>query len=256
MRGRQSMSPLYKLGLVYIVDGKVHVTEIEFGIFVLSLKNYTDIDRIADELLDFRLKYSSFGTEEEQEQFRCEYVREHLSSFKNPEKNTLEYADNMIRYMRLTKYICIRGKYSHVYIDLEPRRLTEINSILHTDDGSAAQYTQEEWRNYMGTYGAYPLPFETVEKLREILANTDQEISTIERKLGMNATSSNHCATQDEYKREIERRREYRTELQNLEIKQEYHSSLQKIDEAIKALEDIRDHNKNASMRASMRYVK
>ena len=26
------------------------------------------------------------------------------------------YADNMIRYMRLTKYICIRGKYSYVYI--------------------------------------------------------------------------------------------------------------------------------------------
>ena len=311
MRGRQSMSPLYKLGLVYIVDGKVHITDAgqklineeisfgdfildamlkfqypnpyergyrtwntkpfinalrlikrvnelcetrnipakgitktEFGIFVLSLKNYTDIDRTAKKLLDFRIKYSSFDTEVEQEQFRCEYAREYLSGFKNPEKNTLEYADNMIRYMRLTKYICIRGKYSHVYIDLEPRRLTEINSILQSDDGSAAQYSQEEWRNYMGTYGAYPLPFETIEKLKEILENTDQDINTIEHKLGITVTCSNPCSTQDEYRREIEHRRKYRTELQNLEIKQEYHHSASKIDEVIKALEDIRNHNK------------
>ena len=311
MRGRQSMSPLYKLGLVYIVDGKVHITDvghklineeisfgdfmldamlkfqypnpyergyqtwntkpfinalrlikrvnelcetrnipakgitkIEFGIFVLSLKNYADIDRTAKKLLDFRMKYNSFDTEVEQEQFRCEYAREYLSGFKNPDKNTLEYADNMIRYMRLTKYICIRGKYSHVYIDLEPRRLTEINSILDNDNGSAILYSQDEWRSYMGTYGAYPLPFETIEKLKEILEITDQDINAIERKLGITATSSHHCLTRDEYKREIEQRREYRTELQNLEIKQEYHSRVQKIDEAINALEDIRNHNK------------
>ena len=311
MRGRQSMSPLYKLGLVYIVNGKVHVTDagqklineeisfgdfmldamlkfqypnpyergyqtwntkpfvnalrlikrvnelceirnipqkgitkIEFGIFVLSLKKYADIDRTAETLLDFRQKYGTLNTEDEQEQFRAEYAREYLSCFKNPEKNTLEYADNMIRYMRLTKYICIRGKYSHVYIDLEPRRLTEINTILDTDDGSAAHYTKEEWRNYMGTYGAYPLPFETVEKLREILFNVDQDIESIERKLGMPATRSICCSTRDEYKSEIERRREYRTELQNLEMKQDYHSDIQKIDEVIKALEDIQDRNR------------
>ena len=310
MRGRQSMSPLYKLGLVYIVDGKVHITDAgqkliseeisfgnflldailkfqypnpyergyhtwntkpfinalrliklvnelcktrnipakgitktEFGIFVLSLRNYTDIDRTADVLLDFRQKFNLLETDYEQERFRCEYAREYLSDFKNPERNTTEYADNMIRYMRLTKYICIRGRYSHIYVDLEPRRLTEINSILDTDDGRAAQYTEEEWRNYMGTYGAYPLPFETVEKLSEILSDTDKDINSIERKLGIVTTSSNNCSTRDEYKSEIERRREYRTELQNLEIKKDYHSSVDKIDEAIKALEDIRDHN-------------
>ena len=45
MRGRQSMSPLYKLGLVYIVDGRVYITdvgqklineEISFGDFMLD----------------------------------------------------------------------------------------------------------------------------------------------------------------------------------------------------------------------------
>ncbi len=311
MRGRQSMSPLYKLGLVYIVNGVVHVTDtgqklikdeisfgdfmldamlkfqypnpyensyktwntkpfinalhlikrvnelckninipangitkIEFGIFVLSLKNYSDVDSTAEDIIKFRQKYNSFKTENEKENFRIEYVKKYLSDFKNPDKNTIEYTDNMIRYMRLTKYICIRGKYSHVYIDLEPRRLTEINSILEADNGSAKQYSREEWRNYMGIYGAYPLPFETTEKLKEILFNTDKEINKIENKLGIAPTFSKPCSSREEYKFEIERRRRYRTELQNLEIKQEYHNSVQKIDEAIKALEDIRDHNK------------
>ena len=311
MRGRQSMSPLYKLGLVYIVDGKVNVTDtgrklineeisfgdfmldallkfqypnpyessyqtwntkpfinalrlikqvnelcenknitakgitkMEFGIFVLSLKNYDDVDKTAEAILKFRQKYNSFKTENEQEKFRVEFVNEYLSDFKNPAKNTLEYADNMIRYMRLTKYIRIRGKYSHVYIDLEPGRLTEINSILEANDGSSAQYSQEEWRNYMGIYGAYPLPFETVEKLKEILSKIDEDINAIESKLGKILSSSKKCSKREEYKAEIERRRQQRTELQNLEIKQEYHNSVQKIDEAIKALENIRCRNK------------
>ena len=293
------MSPLYKLGLVYIVEGKVDVTDvgqklikgeisfgdfmleamlkfqypnpyegsyrtwntksfinalrlikrvnelceiknipakginkIEFGIFMLSLKNYEDVDRAAEGVLKFRQMYNSFKTEDEKEHFRIEYVREYLSGFKNPAKNTMEYADNMIRYMRLTKYICIKGKYSYVY-DIEPRRLTEINSILETDDGSVVQYSKDEWRNYMGIYGAYPLPFETIEKLSEILANTDRDINAIELKLVITPTHSNPCANREEYKFEIEQRRKYRTELQNFEIKQEYHNSLQKIDEAI-----------------------
>ena len=311
MRGRQSMSPLYKLGLVYIVDGRVHVTDMgqklingeisfgdfmldallkfqypnpyensyqtwntkpfinalrliksvnglcesknipakgitktEFGIFVLSLKNHADVDKTAEDVLNFRQKYNSFKTEDGQENFRVEFVNEYLSDFKNPAKNTAEYADNMIRYMRLTKYIRIRGKYSHVYIDLEPGRLTEINSILEADDGSAAQYSKEEWRNYMGIYGAYPLPFETVEKLKEILSKIDEDINAIENKLGITPSFSEKCSDREEYKAEIERRRLKRTELQNLEIKQEYHDSVQKIDEAIKALEDIRDRNR------------
>ncbi len=311
MRGRQSMSPLYKLGLVYIVDGKVHVTDTgrklineeisfgdfmldallkfqypnpyensyqtwntkpfinalrlikkvdglcenknlpakgitktEFGIFVLSLKNHADVDKTAEDVLNFRQKYNSFKTEDGQENFRVEFVNEYLSDFKNPAKNTIEYADNMIRYIRLTKYIRIRGKYSHVYIDLEPGRLTEINSILEADDGSAAQYSKEEWRNYMGIYGAYPLPFETVEKLKEILSKIDEDINAIENKLGTAPSFSEKCSDREEYKAEIGRRRQRRTELQNLEIKQEYHDSVQKIDEAIKALEDIRDRNR------------
>ena len=121
--------------------------------------------------------------------------------------------------------------------------MTEINSILESDDGSAAQYSQEERRNYMGIYGAYPLPFETVEKLK-ILSKINEDINAIEKKLGIPQSFSDKCSDHEEYKTEIERRRQRRTELQNLEIKQEYHDSVQKINEAIKALEDIRAQNR------------
>ena len=182
---------------------------------MLSLKNYDDVDKTAEAILNFRQKYNSFKTENEQEKFRVEFLNKYLSDFKNPAKNTLEYANNMIRYMRLTKYIRIRGKYS-----------------------------QEERRNYMGIYGAYPLPFETAEKLKEILSKINEDINAIEKKLGIPQSFSDKCSDHEEYKTEIERRRQRRTELQNLEIKQEYHDSVQKINEAIKALEDIRAQNR------------
>lgn len=311
MRGRQSMSPLYKLGLVYKVKGKITVTDvghkllrgdinfgdfmldsllkfqypnpyengyntwntkpfintlrlikrvnqicedngltprgiskIEFGIFVLSLKSYEDIDFVAEKILEFRTKYRSIKDDKEKEAFRKQYVEEYLSDFKNPVNNTLEYTDNMIRYIRLTKYIYIRGKYSNIYIDLEPRRMTEINAILENDNGASVKYTKEEWRSYMGTYGTYKLPFETIEKLKEILDNIQNEIQEIQSRLGMQPTPKIECTEIEQYKKQISLLREYRTALQNLEIKVDYHNNISKIDEAITALIDIRNHNK------------
>ena len=311
MRGRQSMSPLYKLGLVYIIDEKVKITDvgrrllneeinfgdfmldamlkfqypnpeessyktwntkpfintlrlikkvndlcvaenitpkgitrIEFGIFVLSMRSFSDVDKTAADILKFRKEYNSFSSDEEREQYRCEFINTYLADFKNPEKNTSEYTDNMIRYMRLTKYIYIRGKYAYTYVDLEPRRMIEIDSILKADDGQAADYSIDDWHNYMGTYGAYPLPFETIDKLTKILSDIDIEIANIEDKLGMTHTTSAKCVTREELKAEIDNRRAYRTRLQNLEIKADYHNNTNKIDETIIALNNILTHNK------------
>lgn len=312
MRGRQSMSPLYKLGLVYKVNNKIQVTDvghrllngeidfgefmldsllkfqypnpyengykdwntkpfintlrlikrvnklceekglpvrgiskIEFGIFVLSLKSHKDVDLVAERIIDFRNKYKSIKDENEKEIFRIEYVKKYLRDFKNPEKNTLEYTDNMIRYLRLTKYIYIRGKYSNTYVDLEPRRFTEINSILEKDNGQAHNFTKEEWRSFMGIFGTYEKPFETIEKLHEIWDNIIREINTIENKLGLKKSSFKTCNTIDDYNFEISKLREQRTALQNLEIKNDYHNNMAKIDETIEALSYIRDHNKS-----------
>ncbi|NFL44029.1 AlwI family type II restriction endonuclease, partial [Clostridium botulinum] len=145
----------------------------------------------------------------------------------------------------LTKYIYIRGKYAYTYIGLEPRRMTEINSILENDSGSSKKYTPEEWRKYMGTYNTYVLPFETEEKLTEILDSIIIEINKLENKLSLKKTIVGNKLDNKYLKATIEKYRQYRTRLQNLEIKMDYNKNLCKIDETIEALKNIRDRKKS-----------
>ncbi len=311
MRGRQSMSPLVKLGLVYYENKVIRISDMghkllngdisfedmmldallkyqypnpadagfrqwntkpfinalrlikqvdalciergekakgisaqEFGIFVLSLKQYTDVDKVARLLLDFRAEREHFAKDSEREQFAENYIRSYLADFNNPVKNCREYTDNMIRYFRMTKYIYIRGKYDHTYIDLEPRRMTEIDAILESDNGTAKSYTLSEWNQFMGVYGTYPLPFESVEKLTAIATDIRDEITQLETSLHTPATLRPIPNTVAELKAYVRTQREYRTRLQNLHIKQAVHQDYGKINETIESLTDIYTHNK------------
>ena len=315
MRGRQSINPLQKLGLIYIVDRKVVLSDVgrklvdniitwddfildsllkyqlpnpitqgyrdwntkpfistlrlikrvneicteraqkakgiskeEFGIFALSLKNYSDIDSTAVELLNYRNGFESIRRADFRNYRECEtarkaytedYITRFLADFDNALENSREYGDSMMRYLRQTKYIRIIGKYAHQYIDLEPRRMIEIDAILQNDDGSTKEYTADEWIEYMGTYGAYELPFDTIPSLTNIFNAIVVDIRALEQKLGMTekplATPTNKVAL----KSAIESAREYRIELQNLEIKFDYSRDTSKIDEAIALLGDI-----------------
>lgn len=312
MRGRQSMSPLVKLGLVYMIgDDKIitisdvgkklindeigfedfmleallkfqyphpyesgyqtwntkpfintlrlikkvnelcymngmkekGISTTEFGIFGLSLKNYNDVDEVAEKLLKFRSEFESYNNIADRNDFRDTFIKNYLADFNNPVKNVREYTDNMVRYLRLTKYIFIRGKYSNTYIDLEPRRIIEIDSILSADNGSAKEYSQEEWRNYMGVYGTYRFPFETIEVLSKIANELEDDIHDIEHDLSIENTSVIIPTTKEELKQTIKERRKYRTKLQNLEIKKDYRADVGKIDEVIESLEYIKERN-------------
>ncbi len=306
MRGRQSMSPLEKLGLVDRSSGKIIITDtgnkllneeitfdefmfesllklqypnpvekehldwnskpfintlklikkvnelcrlnnmkekgltkIEFGIFALSIKSYTEVEEIAQKVIEFRNHYENLATPTEKENYRKSYIARNLSSFNNPEKNTKEYTDNVVRYMRITKYIYIRGKYGNACIDLEPRRMVEINSILENDTGIAKDFTKEDWIEYFGTYGSYDLPFDTVEKLTEIFNEIKQDINSLENKLSLPLTNVG-CPTQkNEIKSMIAELRAKRIALQNLEIKYDCSQDTSRIEEAIDALSNI-----------------
>lgn len=217
---------------------QVGISKDEFGIFVLSIKSYTEIEEKAETLLAYRKKLSSLKTEEEKQIFRTDFIEDYLPTFIEPAKNTKEYADNIIRYVRLTKYIYIRG--GGYYIDLEPRRMIEINALLENDDGSAKDFTKEEYKAYIANYHAYVLPFETLDKLTAIAEEIVYEINSIEKELNLPTSSFVISNNIIKLKEQIEDLRDKRLRLQNLVLKANY-QKIDQIDAAIKALSNIRN---------------
>jgi len=211
----------------------VRISREEFGIFVLSLKSYLDIENVAHRIIAFRLTKRSLLTEEEKAEFVYNYIADYLRNFHNPHKNIKEYTDNIIRYLRLTKYVYTRG--GGYYIDLEPRRMIEINAILHIDLGAALKITKSEYKQYIGDYHAYTLPFETVNALTEIARRIIDENNALAENLGITIRTVELPVITGELRQVIAELREQRTELQNLLIRNEYQAA-QRIDEAITAL--------------------
>ncbi len=219
------------------------ISSVEFGIFVLSLRKYDRVCQTAIDLLDFRNELKNKANNEK-DSFIDSYIQTYLHEFNNPTNNCREYTDNMIRYLRMTKYIYIRGKYDHTYIDLEPRRMTEINAILSHDNGEAQRFTQTEWNDYIGTFGTYVLPFETQEALTTIANDIISEIHSLEQELGRKISATDIPTSVEKLKKYIEQKREERTALQNLVMRKEVHQDFGKIDIAVDALTYIVTHNK------------
>lgn len=213
------------------------VSKDEFGIFVLSIKNYKEVDAKAEKLLEYRDAMRERKTEEEKEAFRTGFVEDYLSGFADPVNNTREYADNIIRYLRLTKYIYIRG--GGYYVDLEPRRRVEIDALLESDDGSAKEFTPEEYKRYISDYNAYVLPFETLEKLSEIAQDIVKEIHVLEEQIGRSGTVYALADNAESLKPQIAFLRTERAKLQGLKLKADY-QEISRIDEAVEALKNIR----------------
>lgn len=221
------------------------VSKDEFGIFVLSIKSYDEIDEKAESLLTYRQQMNNLSTDEEKQNYRTTFVERYLSNFKEPVKNTKEYADNIIRYVRLTKYIYIRG--GGYYIDLEPRRMIEIESLLEMDNGSAKKFSLEEYKAFIGDYYSYTLPFETIEKLTKIAEEIVAEINALEYSLSLSISVLEIANNIADLKAQIEALRERRISLQNLILKANY-QQIDQIDSAINALKNIRKLNMKPSV--------
>lgn len=213
------------------------ISKDEFGIFALSLKNYYDVDKYANLIIDYRNQYETILDELEKKSFRESYISSLLPNFKEPITNSIEYTDNMIRYFRQTKMIHIRGKYANTYIDLEPRRKTEIESILAIDNGKPLDFPNAEaWLEYFSVYGTYVLPYENIEKLKKILDEINAEIRQLSFDNGVSYEPIvYHGNDKTQFKEHIQKAREVRTFLQNLQLKKEYFD-ITKIDEVIKSL--------------------
>jgi len=186
-------------------------------------------------------------------EFTNNYITDYLRNFQNPHENVREYTDNIIRYLRLTKYVFIRG--GGYYIDIESRRMIEIESILKQDNGAARQFTLDEYKRYISDYNAYILPFETVTSLTDIALGIIDENKKLAEGIGIDITPIEVPKTSDEIKKAISELRVKRNELQNMKIKYEY-QNIMKINEVLNALSDLLDRKTRKANRPSVELEK
>jgi hypothetical protein len=317
MRGRQSLNPLKKIGLVLVENGKLKITDLgklflkedfdfgeiffrsflkwqipnpdsrdypengvhdikpfigtlhlinlvnqkeisrgndskgiskkEFSLFAPTLVNYSDIERYAESIISLRDKLDGKTKQEQRkifEAYKIKFARDFLGSNDKKEidgllNNLQDYGDNAIRYFRLTRYIYIRG--GGFYVDLEPRRSVEINSLLAYDNAQAQMFeSKERYLSYISDITQPQLPWETKEKYSEIATKLINEIHQYETDLGKESTRIKTLETleESELKNYIAELRTYRRQLQEEESHKKS-QAIEQIELYIESLENI-----------------
>jgi hypothetical protein len=157
------------------------VSKAEFALFFTTLSNYTKIEETAKKILQFRNDYNKIKATETIEKFVEKYFYTHYSEYESW-SNAIDYADNVIRYFRLTRFFYLRG--NDYYIDLEPRRKIEIDSILEIDNASAKEFlSPKEYTAYLGNASQPELPWENKTKLQEVIKLLLADIESAEESL-------------------------------------------------------------------------
>ena len=133
----------------------------EFEIFALSLNNYKEIDKKANELLNFRKDFELKKGFKKKEKFYKEFKENYLNNFSN-KKHSKDYADNALRYFRLTNLLYVRG--GGFYIDLDDRKLDLIEFILNEIGSYKKEFKNElEYINYLSNINLPEIDFEAKE---------------------------------------------------------------------------------------------
>ncbi len=166
------------------------ISKKEFSLFAPTLVHYQNIDLYAEKIIKIRSELSGKPQQKQKEIFTAhkkQFAHEFLNSNDEAEvnkllKNLQDYGDNAIRYFRLTKYIYIRG--GGFYIDLEARRLIELNSLLNKDHAQSKSFTsKEDYLTYISDISKPELPWETRASYTKIIKNLVRELQKYERAL-------------------------------------------------------------------------
>ena len=155
----------------------------EFRYFVPCLCKFEDIENYAKKIVELR-KITKGKKITDQKDLRAQFYKNFLEKFLNSseinsvQNNTKEYADNTLRYFRLTRLLHIRG--NRHYIDLEPGRTVEILSLLQKYDGKAKEFSDEaSYISYISNISDEVLPWKTIDKQKEIYAQLVNNINEI-----------------------------------------------------------------------------
>jgi hypothetical protein len=220
------------------------ISKTEFSLFGPSLVNFNDVDSYAEKIIVLRQRIKGKNKQEQKnilDEYKTIFAKEFLKSedpkkIKKLLKNLKDYGDNAIRYVRLTRYIHIRG--GGFYIDLEPRRSVEINALLDFDNAQSKTFgSKEEYLDYISDISRPKLPWETKEKLTEITVKLLEDINSYEKEIM--ATPKVFLdykkLNEDELKRFIDDLRHYRRELQD----KQNHQKSQEIEQINKYIEEL-----------------
>jgi len=214
------------------------VSKLEFTIFGQTLLDYKNLKTQANSLIHFRLALENIKAHKERKEFIESFIDTFFSDFSNIDYNNLkDYADNTIRYFRLTRFIYIRG--GGYYIDLEPRRIVEIEALLAQYDGSRKVLTREEYTKYISDINLPILPWEEKDKLIEIYKSIINDIKNLQKQLNQEISTFKILDNVDSLKSEIKNLRQERHKLQNLILKNDL-KDISKIDEVIDKLINIK----------------
>lgn len=166
------------------------ISKKEFSVFAQTLVHHEDINLHAEKIIDLRKELRESPSHKRGRIWQSHKKRlanEFLGTDKRNETDALlnnlkDYGDNSIRYFRLTPYIHIRG--GDFYVDLEPRRSIEIQSLLNHDGAGARTFeSKEEYVSYMSNISLPRLPWETSEKYVEIIEDLVTQIWDYENRL-------------------------------------------------------------------------
>lgn len=246
------------VGLMHLID-KVNskweelgnqrkgISKNEFTLFGPTLVNFNDVDSYANKIIGLR-KQQQGKTQREQTEIYNNQSKQFAADFLNTNdatkinrllSNLRDYGDNAIRYFRFTNLLYIRG--GGFYIDLEPRRSTEIKMLLDYDDGSAVEFANlTDYQQFLADISLPELPWETRHKYPEIVSELVTDIQAKETKLDLpSAVPLNTFGTSSEgYKNYVRLLRSYRRELQEKDVHR-YAQDISNLKECIATLEDI-----------------
>lgn len=221
------------------------ISKQEFSLFAPTLVHYEDIDCYAEKIVDLRRE----GTTRRgliPEDYKKQFAEKFLETDDPNEidkllQNLKDYGDNAIRYFRLIPYIYIRG--GDFYVDLEPRRKIEIESLLDHNNARAKEFqSKEEYVAYMSDVSKPQLPWETREKRIEIIEKLVEEVRQYETVLQKeNIEINDYLKMQaDDLGDYITELRSYRRLLQEEENRRKS-QSVDQIESCIKDLRNIHD---------------
>lgn len=199
------------------------ISKREFSLFTPTLLGYKDIDNYAKNIIDFR-DIQKNKTKNERKEIRDKYRLKFAEKFLDTREiakvnklltNLKDYGDNTIRYFRLTKFIRIRG--GGFYIDLEPNRHVEIDSLFEKEFFIPKKFgDRNDYLNYMSNDGLPVLPWQTKKKLLEITSNIRKEIIDLQSETGIYKEIDKDTSTmsESELNEYISKLRDVRTQLQ------------------------------------------